>query len=813
MNAQPLYRWLDQQGEAFGAPGLQARWTSSVKDAVGTAYSASSRVWFTCSHGILNEIYHPTIDSAQVRDMGFLITDCQTFVHEEKRDLEASFEYIHPEALGVRYVNRDPAGRYTLTKDIICDPHHSVILTHVRLEGHEDLIPRLKIYALLAPHLDGGGSGNTGRALDLAGHKMLLAFKNQWSLAMGASCGFSRVSCGFVGASDGWTDLFDKFRMDWEFGSATNGNIALFGELNLGGAGADGAREFTLAIGLGEGNHTALQKTLSALATPFDQHRDRFIGQWHRVANPEWLAAKSCDGGKLMRASHNVLLAHEDKTFSGAFVASASIPWGQAHGDDDLGGYHLVWTRDMVQTASALLACGRNETARRALVYLACTQQPNGGFAQNFWVDGRPYWSGVQLDEVAFPIILAWRLWKANSLGEVDNFAIVERAAAFLLQHAPITHQERWEENAGYSPSTLAAVISGLLCAAEMAWAHDAVEMARFLEEFADWIERHLEDWTVTNNGVLLPDVKRHYMRIRPPEKGEAYACESCGTETIHINNRPPGTRTEFEAREIIDGGFLELVRYGVRRADDPLIIDSLKVVDAVLKTNLPQGPGWHRYNYDGYGQRADGGPFEGWGQGRVWPLFTGERAHYELAAGRDPSALIATYERFATPGQMMPEQVWDEADRPQQDFQMGKPAGSAVPLVWAHAEYLKLLRSAVDGKVFDRIDCVYDRYCEPSGRKQLHTNLEFYSLRRPIQKITAGDTLRILDDTQFEVVWSADNWSTKQATPSRSIGNAGYYADLSTASDQQSGDLSWTLHWLDQNRWLGHNVEIRIEG
>ena len=196
-----------------------------------------------------------------------------------------------------------------------------------------------------------------------------------------------------------------------------------------------------------------------------------------------------------------------------------------------------------------------------------------------------------------------------------------------------------------------------------------------------------------------------------------------------------------------------------------------------------------------------------------MWPLFTGERAHYELAAGRDPAPLIATYEHFATPGQMMPEQVWDEADRPDLDLELEEPAGSAVPLVWAHAEYLKLLRSAVDGKVFDRIDCVYDRYCEPSGRKQLHTHLEFYSRRRPIQKIMAGDTLRILDDSQFEVLWSADNWKTTETAPSRSIGSSGHCADVSTASDQQSGDLSWTLHWPDQNRWLGYNVEIRIEG
>jgi glucoamylase len=812
VNDQTLYRWLNQQGEAFGGPGLEPRWTSSVKDAIGTAYAASSRVWFTCSHGILNEIYHPTIDRAQVRDMEFLVTDGETFAHEEKRDLITTFEYIHPEALGVRYINRDPDGRYSLTREIICDPHHSVVLQWVKLEGHPELLPRLKVYALLAPHLDGGGAANTARAVDIAGHKVLLAWKNEWSLAMDASCGFSRVSCGFVGASDGWRDVTENYRMDWQFGSATSGNIAVMGELNLGAAGADGSRVFVVAIGIGQGHHTALQKTVSALATPFEQHRERYIVQWQRVANPEWLAAKSGDGGKLMRASHNVLLAHEDKTFSGAFVASASIPWGQAKSDDDLGGYHLVWTRDMVQTASALLACGRAETALRALVYLACTQKPDGGFAQNFWVDGRPYWSGEQLDEVAFPIILAWRLWKADALGDMEIFPFVERAAGFLVRHAPITHQERWEENAGYSPSTLAAVISGLICAAEIARAHDSIELAAYFEDFADWIEHHLEDWTVTNDGVLVPEVRRHYMRVRPPEQGEAYACESCGKEMIHLNNRPPGTRDMFEAREVIDGGFLELVRYGVRRADDPLMVDSLKVVDAVLKRGLPQGPGWIRYNWDGYGQRPDGGPFLGWGQGRVWPLLTGERAHYELAAGKDISSLIQTYERFATMGQMMPEQVWDEPNVPSRRLQLGKPAGSAVPLVWAHAEYLKLLRSALDGKVFDRIEPVYARYCETEGRRKVRRDLEVYTVRRPIQKISAGSTLRIIDENRFAVTWSLDHWKTVNTTQSRSLGSAGYSADISTGTTPVDGALSWTLQWTEQGRWLGTNVNLKIE-
>jgi glucoamylase len=479
-------------------------------------------------------------------------------------------------------------------------------------------------------------------------------------------------------------------------------------------------------------------------------------------------------------------------------------------GDDDLGGYHLVWTRDMVQTATALLACGRAETARRALVYLACTQQPGGGFAQNFWIDGTPYWSGLQLDEVAFPLMLAWRLWKANVLGELKIFPFVERAAGFLVRHSPITNQERWEEIAGYSPSTLAAAIAGLICGAEMARAHDAAEMAVFLEEYADWIEKHLEDWTVTNNGVLHPEIKRHYMHIRPPECGEAYAQESCAKETIRLANRPPDTQVEFEAREIVDAGFLELVRYGVRRADDPLIVDSLKVVDAVLKRDLPQGPGWLRYNHDGYGQRPDGGPFQGWGQGRVWPLLTGERAHYELAAGNGFEQLIRTYEQFATCGQMLPEQVWDEADRPESSLRHGQPAGSAVPLVWAHAEYLKLLRSAVDGKVFDRIDPVYERYCDPEGRQKLRRDVEIYSRRRPIQRMPAGSTLRILEERLFAVIWSSDGWQTTQKTLSRGLGSAGFSADI--APEAGSAAVEWTLHWPEQDAWLGYNMEVKVD-
>jgi glucoamylase len=316
--------------------------------------------------------------------------------------------------------------------------------------------------------------------------------------------------------------------------------------------------------------------------------------------------------------------------------------------------------------------------------------------------------------------------------------------------------------------------------------------------------------------------VKRHYMRIRPPESGSPIDSEGPGTEMIHINNRPNGTQTEFEARQIIDGGFLELVRYGIRRADDPLMIDSLKVVDAILKRDLPQGPGWLRYNWDGYGQGPEGGPYHGTGQGRVWPLLTGERAHYEIAAGRDVSDMIKTYEAFATPGNMLPEQVWDEPDRPEEHLKFGGPTGAACPLVWAHAEYLKLLRSAYDGQVFDRIEPVYQRYgrfqsehghARSSHHGRSHAKcIEIFTLRRPIQRISPEATLRIMAENPVKVIWSYDQWQTANTTESRSVGTAGHVVDIARADRKENAGLSLTFFWPEEDRWLGHNFDVRIE-
>ena len=805
----PEYLWLNQQGEAPGAPGLPGRWTSSIKNSVGCAYSASSKVWYTTSHGILNEIYYPTIDRPQVRDMGFLITDGETFFHEEKRDLERKFSYVDPSAPAPRQVNRDPGGRYTLTKETICDPHASVLLVRVRLEAEPELLARLHLYALLSPHLGGGGAGNSARVVDVAGARVLLAWQDSTSLAMTTNCGFARASCGFVGASDGWQDLKHDFKMHWEYGSATDGNIAIMGEVDFRCAPAVNAntREFVLAIGFGRSHHAALSATMSSLATPFESHLQRFVRQWERVHLPSDLEPCTGDSGRLLRTSQKVVLMHEDKTYAGAFIASLSIPWGYAKGDDDLGGYHLVWTRDMVQSASALLAVGRVETALRALVYLACTQKPDGSFAQNFWVDGTPYWTGIQLDEVAFPVILAWRLWKAGGLANFDVFPFVSRAAGFLVRYAPVTQQERWEENAGYSPSTLAAVIGALCCAAEIATAHGSPELGVFLNEHADWIQSHLEDWTVTSDGVLHPEIKRHYIRIQPPAPGEPWYRNDVAPGHIRLNNRAPWEQSEFPANAVIDGGFLELVRYGIRRADDPVIVDSIKVVDRILRVEAPQGPCWRRYNHDGYGEQKGGGPFIHYGQGRAWPLLTGERGHYELAAGNDVRPFLRAMEGFASPGAMLPEQIWDQRialNTTAGPVVLGDPAGSAMPLVWAHAEYLKLVRSARDGRVFDRIEAAEARY----GAGPKASPIEIWKMRRPIDSIPAGKTLRVISANPFEVRYTADNWLTQRTISSRSLGAAGSAADIATASP---GELTFTLFWSASKQWEGRNFTVRV--
>jgi glucoamylase len=791
--------------EAFGGPGIPPRWTHAAKDGVGTAYASSSRLWFTLWNGIVTEVYYPTVDRPQLRDLQFLLTDGKSFFHEEKRHLRSVTERLSRHVLGYRITNADPEGRYSLVKEVLSDPHLPCLLVNTILSGEEPFLKQLRLYALCAPHLGMGGWGNNAYVMEIAGRKILTAEKEGVWLALAATVPFSRLSCGYVGQSDGWTDLAVDYRMDWEFDRALDGNLALTGELDLGGR-----REFTVGLAFGDGLHSAATTVLESLAVPFGGHRERFAEQWNRSCRRILPLEKAAsDGGDLYHGSYSLLLAHEDKTFPGAFIASLSIPWGEARDDRDRGGYHLVWTRDMVNTATGLLAAGNTESPLRALIYLAVSQHADGGFSQNFWIDGEPYWRGIQLDEVAFPILLAWRLLRKGDLGNFDPYPMVMGAARYLVLHGPATQQERWEEAAGYSPSTIASNIAALVCAASFARERGDGATATFLEEYADFLECHVEAWMATTEGTLVPGISRHYIRILPVGVSDPFPHEDPNLGFLALANRPPGTPWKFPAKEIIDGGFLELVRYGIRRADDPVVVDSVRVLDAVLKVDTPYGPCWRRYNYDGYGQREDGGPFEGYGKGRAWPLLTGERGHYELTAGRDPDPYLRALEGFASPTGLLPEQVWDEPDRPDLYMFLGRPTGSARPLMWAHAEYIKLLRSVADGKAFDLVPEVAARYLPRSSSCK---PLEIWKHNRQVRVVKAGDILRIQAGAPFLLHWTRDDWGTTEDSHSTPTPLGIEYFDIATPP-QRNGRVRFTFFWTDAGRWEGRDFEVDVRG
>ncbi len=794
---------------APGGPGIEPRWTRSEKHAVGTAYSTSSRVWFTLSQGILNEVYYPTIDRPQIRDLQYLITDGETFFHDERRHLEPQEERLSEHALGVRVTSSDPDGRYRLVKEIITDPHQACVLIHTELQAEPAFLAQLKLFVLCAPHLEGSGWGNSGEVATVGGRTVLCARKgNRW-LALGASLPFDRCSCGYVGVNDGWTDLAANYRMDWSFDCVRDGNIALMGAIDLTGDPLRRAATFTLGLAFGDTFHNAVTTLFQSLGIPFAAHRERFIAQWERVTTDLLpLDRAAGDGGALYRSSQSLLLAHEDKTYPGALIASLSIPWGEAKNDaGGLGGYHLVWTRDMVNSATGLLATGDTTTPLRALIYLATSQQPDGGFHQNFWVNGEPYWRGVQLDEVAFPILLAWRLHTLQALQDFDPYPMVLRAAAYLIRYGPATPQERWEEASGYSPSTLASNIAALTCAACFARQRGDAGTADFLQEYADFLECHVEAWTVTTAGTLVPGITRHYIRIHPTDVNDPQPDEDPNSGVLRIANRAPWEQAEFAAREIVDAGFLELVRYGIRKPGDPLIEDSLKVVDAVLKAETPYGPCWYRYNHDGYGQGPDGAPFEGWGKGRLWPLLTAERGHYELAAGRSVEPFLQALEKFSHATGLLPEQVWDEPDRSDEHLFFGGPTGAAMPLMWAHAEYIKLLRSSTDGRVFDCIPEVAERYGTPAA----HAVLEVWKPNRQVRMVKPGRTLRIQAPTAFSLHWSDDEWRNVRETRSTPTGLGIEFVDIPIALDQ-AAPVHFTFRWETGERWEGRDYAVAID-
>ena len=759
---------------APGWPGIPPRWTSSAKTGIGTALNLHSRVWFTLSHGILNEVYFPRVDQACIRDFGLIVTDGREFFSEEKRHCTFENTPIEPGVPVYELTNTHMQGRYRIEKEVLTDPVRNVVLQKVRFVPLQGKLSDYRIYALLASHLANFGYGNTGWTAHYKGTPMLFAERESCALALACSAPMLKRSVGFAGTSDGWQDLSQHFQMTWEYDRAENGNIALSAEIDL--AACNG--EFILALGFGGMWAEAGQQALSSLLTSYATSRKDYVFHWqHWQKGLKKLDAKPREKD-LYRASVAVLRSHESKDFLGGVIASLSIPWGFNKGDEDLGGYHLIWPRDLVESAGGLLAAGAHDDALRVLHYLEATQEGDGHWPQNMWLDGRPYWNGLQMDETAFPILLVDLLRRESprcfESGE-RWWPMVRKAAAYIVANGPVTQQDRWEEDGGYSPFTLSAEISALLIAADLAESVGFSEHADFLRENADTWNDNIERWTYGVNSDLARQVgvDGYYVRITPPdEDGAASPLQGF----VPIKNRAT-TSSNARAIEIVSPDALALVRFGLRAPDDPRIVNTIKVIDELLRTKLPQGPAWYRYNCDGYGEHEDGSPFDGTGIGRPWPLLAGERAHYELIAGRAQTAeiLLGVMENCTGSSRLIPEQVWDTTDIPERELFAGKASGSACPLVWAHSEYIKLRRSLLDGKAFDQPPQTVDRYLT---RKQssVYFNWRFNNKTRTMP---CGKKLRLLLMESALVHWSIDGWQTSYDSDSVESGWSLQHLDL----------------------------------
>jgi glucoamylase len=813
-------------GAAPGAPGLPPTWSSSDKDAVGTSHY-SSRVWFTIGHGILNEIYWPHVDRPQVRDLGFIVADDDGFWSEVKRDAAHEVGHADQGVPAITAVHRHE--RYELTLRICTDDHADVVRIEARLA---DLRPAddparaahpLRLYALIAPHLGFGGVHGRAWVGEYKGRSMLFAQNGPWALALASDPGPLRQSVGYVGASDGWQDFAAHGRMTWEYATTDAGNVAGMTELAL----DDGVAQFALAFGA-RSDEAGLE-ACAALAGYFDRAWEEYVANWHGfvrsvVDPPPDLAEEHCD---LYMTSATVLRSLQDRTEPGATVASLSIPWGNTR--NDLGGYHLVWSRDLVESAGAFVALGAHATARRTLAYLVASQEADGHWSQNQWVDGVPYWAGIQLDEAAYPLLLAAALRRDGAshmhgrqgsaaepfgglLTETALDDMIGRAARFIARTGPATGQDRWEEDAGLSPSTLAPVVAALVVAAQ----HLPEPAAGYCLELADDWNASIEDWTYARGTRLAAEhgVDGYYVRIASPDVLSGAPIST----PVPVRNRPPDA-SMVPADEMVGTDFLALVRFGLRLAEDPRIVSSLAVADALLRTETPSGPVWHRYNGDGYGEHEDGGAFDGTGVGRGWPLLVGERGHYELDAGRDARPYLETMRLMASAGGMLPEQVWDAEAIPERSLSPGRPSGSAMPLAWAHAEYVKLVRSIALGHAIDRPEPAWMRY---KGKVPATTRAT-WRFTAPRPSMPAGRTLRLELMNPARVHYTFDSFddgagldegATWLDLDARDTGLGVWVADIPGSDGLVSGEaVRFTIWWPEAGTWEGRDLRVVVGG
>jgi glucoamylase len=780
-------------GAAPGAPGIAPTWCSSAKDMVGCSLGMS-RLWFTIGGGIVNEVYYPRVDIPQIRDLGFIVADGRGFWVEVKRLWNYSVRLVAPGVPAVCVVHHHE--RFELRLEILPCVDRDALLIDVALSGDADLRP----YALLAPHLGGTGSGNQAEVVEHAGHRLLWAQQGPYALALAASgdgqChAIGRASAGYVGSSDGWQDFARHGAMSWEYASAGPGNVALLAEL---------PRAALLALAFGSSTESAATLALTALYEPFAAARERQLADWaHWYAKshvpPEVTQALPAPCLEQFQVSTMVLRAHQDKTYPGAMVASLSVPWGNTKEERE--GYHLVWPRDLVECAGALLAVGATREAGNTLRYLRATQLADGHWNQNQWLGGKPYWTGIQLDETALPVLLAAALAERGALEGTEIADMVRRAVAFIVRNGPASDQDRWEESAGLNAFTLAACIAALVSGAQFL-EPDARDFALAV---ADYWNSRLEDWTAVHDTPLARQfgVPGYYVRVAPRQ---AIGDRGAFDRVLSIKNQSFDPALPASAQFGVD--FLQLVRFGLRGAEDPLILGSVRLADALLKVETPNGPCWRRYHDDGYGEHDDGSAYDGTGRGRPWPLLTGERGHYELARGNDALPFLETMARMASTGGMLPEQVWDAAPIAERGLEPGRATGSAMPLAWTHAEYVKLVASRALGHAFDRPGAVWQRYRGVRCRAAR----AIWSEQGPISELAAGATLLIALNSPASVRLGFNGWQRIEDRPTIPNSLGVHLLPLDTSRMRVGERVDFTYRSVPGDRWAGidHHVVVR---
>ena len=769
----PVRESASGEQNAPGAPGLEPTWTSSAKDLVTSAHGPS-RVWVTLGHGVLNEVYWPSTGEPQIRDLSFIVKT-PTGWTDLKREARYDLSQPRPD-VPLLTVTHTGAG-FTLRLTTVPDPLRDVVLIRYALEGEG------RLYALLAPHLGGSGKDNTAWA-DAEG---ISAERGGRALALRGSAGFSRASVGFVGVSDGWQDFERHGEMTWTYPRAEGGNVAALAELP--------AQTGVLALGFAYSARGAHTLASSSLAEGWEAAAARFRREWEAWGDalelPVGEGAAESDFARAARLSAMILKVHEDTSFPGAVVASLSIPWGNSR--DDLGGYHLVWPRDAALSGFALLAANQLDDARRLLCYLVSAQHPDGHWAQNFYPNGLSYWHGIQLDETGFPILLAAKLRERGDLGEVVGLSeMVRGAARYLAVHGPLSPQDRWEENAGANPFTLAVMIAALVAAS--AWL-DQDERAYALSLADSWNER-VEEWTFVENTDLARahGVKGYYVRLSHGEEG-------IGGQ-VELQNRA-GLSVPASALVSLDYGYLG--RLGLRDPAQERFTDTLRVVNAVLRVSTPSGDLYHRYNEDGYGEHADGSPYDGTGIGRLWPLLTGEAGHLALLRGEDVTPYLQTMLNCAGPGGLLPEQVWDTAPIPEKGLFPGRPTGSAMPLLWTHAEFLKLFLARALGAPAELLESVRQRY--DFTRPQSAT--WHWRSEVPIPKLPQGRDLLIEDRAPFTLHFGWDGWQEVQERDAESL-PFGLWG-VRFAAAELAGHTAINFTRRNAQGWSGHDDQVGL--